>query len=107
MSQWAWEECSGWTHTPPTPLGRHTSQLQRGGRLHPGCPTWEGKQLAQPSKAPGGWPDQDAVATGSQLRVQGLEQQTRTRIRSHYTAPAGPRHSRGKSGPLLTSTPGP
>ena len=57
MSQWAWEEGSGWTHTPPTALGRHTSRLQPVGRLHPGRPTWEGKQVAQPSKAPGGWPE--------------------------------------------------
>lgn len=115
MSQWAWEEGSGWTHTPPTALGWHTSRLQPVGRLHPGRPTWEGKQVAQPSKAPGDWPeallpglpDQDAVTTGSQLLIQGLEQQTRTTIWSHHTAPAGPRHSRGKPGPLLTSTAGP
>ena len=97
MSQWAWEEGNGWTHTPPTPLGRHTSRLQPGGRLHPGCPTWEGKQVAQPSKAPGSWPeallpglpDQDSVTTGSQLLVQGLERQTCTVIWSHYTALRG------------------
>lgn len=65
--------------------------LQPGGRLHPGCPTCQGKQLAQSSKAPRGCseallprlPDQDAVATGSQLFVQGLEQHIRTRTLSH------------------------
>lgn len=98
MSRWAWEEGSGWTHTPPTPPGLHTRPYrhlprtrQLGGRLHPGCPTCQGKQLAQPSKAPRGCseallpglPDQDAVATGSQLFVQGLEQHIRTRTLSH------------------------
>ena len=101
VSRWAWEEGSGWTHTLPLPQDCtagltgicpvHTSRLQPGGRLHPGCPTCQGKQRTQPSEAPGGWPEallpglpgQDAAATGSQLFVQGLEQQICTRMLSH------------------------
>lgn len=79
MSQWAWEEGSGWTHTPPTPPGLHTRPHRHLPRAHQpapaggeGCtkaaPHARGSSGPSPAKPPGA--GQKPCSQGCQTRMQ-------------------------------------